>query len=490
MLTGSDTLGPFYSTQCDENAVRQQFVARLCQCTKGPRLFVALPYLIENATNASLSRFSYTMTTCGIQYIPLPQQAASSFFTSNGAIAGVASGSSFAFFALCILGVWMVVRLFFRDNRDAPKDGHRVTIVFTDIQSSTNLWARLPLIMAGCVVEHHAVIRRCLSQHRGYEVKTVGDSFMVAFVSPCDAVRFSMEVQEELLDTDWPSEVDVVYEEMQRDKELFAPASPTDALSPGASYVKCWHGLRVRIGLNSGPCDVVFDEVTKGFDYYGTTVNTAARVESVGHGGQVLISKSTYDELCGSHFDFSVCEVKECGSCPLRGLDHEIVLYQLLPKSLASRRFGPLRLDVESMALAATEREGDEYTSVVDKVSSERSSLSDDRQIEIAAERYARRLGAASGSVTAQSILDQFQFFQIAFSTFPRQYRMDLVAKLRDKWNVNAHRRQPRETDDQVYAIELVSVLAKMCAIAVAKMQLKLKTEVDAEGSCGSQTGN
>ena len=472
MLTGSDTLGPFYSTQCDENAVRQQFVARLCQCTKGPRLFVALPYLIENATNASLSRFSYTMTTCGIQYIPLPQQAASSFFTSNGAIAGVASGSSFAFFALCILGVWMVVRLFFRDNRDAPKEGHRVTIVFTDIQSSTNLWARLPLIMAGCVVEHHAVIRRCLSQHHGYEVKTVGDSFMVAFVNACDAVQFSLDVQEKLLDADWPSEVDVVYEEMQRDKELLVPVFSTEASSHGSGYIKCWHGLRVRIGLNSGPCDVIFDEVTKGFDYYGTTVNTAARVESVGHGGQVLITKSTFDELCDSHFDSNTCEMKECGSFPLRGLDHEIILYQLLPKSLKMRRFGPLRLAVESMALAAAERDDDEYTNPIDNASSERSSLSDDRQIEVTAERYARRLAAASGSVTSESIFVHFQFFQIAFSTFPRQYRMDLVAKLRDKWNVNAHRRQPRETEDQVYAIELVSVLAKMCAIAATKMQL------------------
>ena len=52
-----------------------------------------------------------------------------------------------------------------------------------------------------------------------------------------------------------------------------------------------WNGLRVRIGMHYGYGDIKLDPTTKGYDYYGTVVNTAARIESVCHGGQIGISQ-------------------------------------------------------------------------------------------------------------------------------------------------------------------------------------------------------
>eukprot|EP00759_Apiculatamorpha_spiralis_P017280 PhF_6_TR23316/c0_g1_i3/m.32952 len=67
----------------------------------------------------------------------------------------------------------------------APKcNGDPYTIMFTDIESSTKLWNKYPKEMKKAVEMHHSTIRWVLWWHRGYEVKTIGDSFMCAFKSP------------------------------------------------------------------------------------------------------------------------------------------------------------------------------------------------------------------------------------------------------------------------------------------------------------------
>ena len=55
-------------------------------------------------------------------------------------------------------------------------------------------------------------------------------------------------------------------------------------------YFRKWRGLRVRVGLHYGQANIILDEVTKGYDYYGTVVNAASRIESVAHGAQVSLS--------------------------------------------------------------------------------------------------------------------------------------------------------------------------------------------------------
>ena len=87
--------------------------------------------------------------------------------------------------ALLLLGAggalwWFFVRGKSRDNSCAPKDsGAPVCVLFTDIQASTALWGAHPEAMSAALDVHHAVIRKLIKKHKCYEVKTVGDCFMV-----------------------------------------------------------------------------------------------------------------------------------------------------------------------------------------------------------------------------------------------------------------------------------------------------------------------
>ncbi|KPI83102.1 putative receptor-type adenylate cyclase, partial [Leptomonas seymouri] len=78
--------------------------------------------------------------------------------------------------------------------------------MFTDIESSTALWAALPQRMPEAVATHHRVIRSCLKRHRCYEVKTIGDSFMIACKDVSSAVQLAAEIQTRLLACDWGTE--------------------------------------------------------------------------------------------------------------------------------------------------------------------------------------------------------------------------------------------------------------------------------------------
>ena len=73
-------------------------------------------------------------------------------------------------------------------------DGN-VAIVHTDIEGSTDLWARNTAMMQSCVAMHDAVLRRLLAKHQGHEVTTEGDAFVVAFHTPAMAVAWCFEVQ-------------------------------------------------------------------------------------------------------------------------------------------------------------------------------------------------------------------------------------------------------------------------------------------------------
>ena len=82
------------------------------------------------------------------------------------------------FLFLGVGSVWCYVRRV-RNVSHAPKLSP-LCLLFTDIECSSLLWARLPQRMAAALAIHHAVIRRCILRHKAYEVKTVGDSFMIA----------------------------------------------------------------------------------------------------------------------------------------------------------------------------------------------------------------------------------------------------------------------------------------------------------------------
>ena len=79
-----------------------------------------------------------------------------------------------------------------------------VTLVFTDIQGSTALWEHLGEGFKALLDQHNALFRAAIAEFEGYEVKTEGDAFMVAFQDAAGAVAMCLAMQERLQAADWP----------------------------------------------------------------------------------------------------------------------------------------------------------------------------------------------------------------------------------------------------------------------------------------------
>lgn len=138
----------------------------------------------------------------------------------------------------------------------AVPDG-TLTIMFTDLQDSTGMTDRLGDRPAQALLrEHNAVVREQIVAHRGREVKTTGDGFMIAFDSARRAIGCAIAIQRALADRN--------------------ACRPTDP-------------LRVSIGLHSG------EAVWEAGDYYGKAVIVAARLAALAGGGEILASATVRD---------------------------------------------------------------------------------------------------------------------------------------------------------------------------------------------------
>jgi len=127
-----------------------------------------------------------------------------------------------------------------------------VTILITDIEDSTPLTDRLgDQRWMELLRTHNAIIRRHVSEHRGFEVKAQGDGFMIAFKSPRDAILAAIGIQ-----------------------RAFAAYNAEGPEEP----------VRVRIGLHTG------EAVRQGDDFYGKSVIIATRVSTQARGAEILVS--------------------------------------------------------------------------------------------------------------------------------------------------------------------------------------------------------
>lgn len=167
-----------------------------------------------------------------------------------------------------------------------PPEG-TVTIMFTDIEGSTELFERIGDGAARRVLsEHNQLVRDEVATHGGHEVKCNGDGFMVVFPSAAKALRCAAALQ-----------------------RRFA-----DFLADQGS-----ERVRVRIGLHTG------DVEAQDGDFVGRAVTLAARVADSAMGGEVLVS-SLVRELAGSNGDFAFDEGRQVD---LKGLTGPHVVYAL-----------------------------------------------------------------------------------------------------------------------------------------------------------------
>ncbi|HWH45331.1 MAG TPA: adenylate/guanylate cyclase domain-containing protein [Thermoleophilaceae bacterium] len=170
----------------------------------------------------------------------------------------------------------------------AAPDG-TVTVLFSDIEGSTKLNERvgdvrwLELLRA-----HHAIVREQVQQHHGFEVKSQGDGFMIAFPSARRAVQCASAIQREI------------------DARLAGhPDGP----------------IRLRIGLHTG------EAIREEADFYGKNVVLAARIASEARGGEILAS-SVVKQLTESAGDLQFENEREL---ELDGLAGTHTVYEVIP---------------------------------------------------------------------------------------------------------------------------------------------------------------
>ena len=175
------------------------------------------------------------------------------------------------------------------------------------------MWERWPEQMSAALASHNALMRRLIEEAGGYEVRTVGDAFMVAFQEPEVALRWALAVQVALAEAPWQ-------------------AASGD-----------FPRIRVRIGLYSGQPERITDPSTGRHDYMGPVANRAARVCAAGHGGQILITRAFWLGLSEAARAALPALTEDLGEYVFRGLVGGEHMMQVLPLGARIREFPPLR---------------------------------------------------------------------------------------------------------------------------------------------------
>jgi hypothetical protein len=137
-----------------------------------------------------------------------------------------------------------------RDVEKAPKIG-KVALIFTDVEGSTSSWDHSKTVMSKALDVHHDVIRSCIDRYSAYEVKTIGDAFMVAVGDADQAGRVVNDIQLSLLNADWQVEL----AELPSTCINAFPASRQNR-TPRVMF----RGMRVRIGVHFGDHDEHVEE--------------------------------------------------------------------------------------------------------------------------------------------------------------------------------------------------------------------------------------
>lgn len=178
----------------------------------------------------------------------------------------------------------------FRDlfSNEALRPGEQIsvgslTVLFTDLKDSTRLYREIGDAPAfGSVMNHFDVLREAIASEDGALVKTIGDAVMAVFRRPAGALRAILKAQKRL-------------------------GNPQGGMRP----------LKLKVGIHAGPSIAV--TLNERLDYFGCTVNMAARLEGLSTGEDVVISSVV-------HADPEVSELLESSDCNLMASPFEKML--------------------------------------------------------------------------------------------------------------------------------------------------------------------
>jgi class 3 adenylate cyclase len=158
----------------------------------------------------------------------------------------------------------------------------RLTLVFTDIQGSTAMYERVGDMKAFDVVRlHFGFLRESISRNSGALVKTIGDAVMASFHDPLDALRAALDMHTRIAAFN---------------------ADAGDEL------------ITLKVGAHTGTCLAV--TLNGRLDYFGQTVNLAARVQALSEGNDIVLTDETAgvtgarELLAGHAIDAEAVELK------------------------------------------------------------------------------------------------------------------------------------------------------------------------------------
>jgi predicted ATPase/class 3 adenylate cyclase len=216
-----------------------------------------------------------------------------------------------------------------------------VTFLFTDIEDSTKLWEQYPEEMKIALATHDSILKEAIETNQGQVVKTTGDGVHAVFATAMDAVKASLDAQREFLEN----------------SEFFAKR-PDEGKNSAVS-------IRVRMGMHTGEAELRDD------DYYGQTLNRAARIMSVAYGGQILLS-AVSAALTREHLPENT-SLLDLGEHRLKNLSRLENIFQLnapgLPSDfppLQSLNIVPNNLPTQLTSFIGREKEMSEITSMLD----------------------------------------------------------------------------------------------------------------------------
>lgn len=170
-----------------------------------------------------------------------------------------------------------------------------VTFCFTDIEGSTKLWEKHASVMQSALAKHDIILRQAIEGNKGKVFKTIGDAFCATFEDATDALKAVVQAQEAILHEPWPAETQI----------------------------------KVRMALHAGLAE------TRDNDFFGPTVNRVARLLSIAHGGQTIVSESVCELIDSSLVPDA--SLRDLGVHRLKDLLHPERVFQVDYPSLPSK---------------------------------------------------------------------------------------------------------------------------------------------------------
>ena len=168
-----------------------------------------------------------------------------------------------------------------------------VTLMFTDLRDSTRMYRVIGDASAfGRVREHFEILEKAIAAEGGAIVKTMGDAVMATFRHPVDALKSVWKAQSEIA---------------KRGEPL----------------------LWLKAGLHKGPCIVV--NLNDRLDYFGSTVNIAARLPNFSQGGELVFSETFYNDPEIQNFlaEHVASNVLECFTGDVKGFDEPFTMWKV-----------------------------------------------------------------------------------------------------------------------------------------------------------------